>query len=99
MQPIELSILTDDGGLSQVIPLGGASAASAVITGGGWALVSPTVDVFVRQGSGAAPVAVNNGTDIFLFGGSSYRCSVRNGNRLAFITTGATGTVYITPGV
>ena len=89
-----LSALT--GGQSSAVSISGTSAQSAAITTG-IAVVTPTVDCFFRQGSN--PTALSNGTDQLLLGGNTYRISgITSGNELAFITTGATGTVYITPG-
>jgi len=95
-----ISAAVDTGGLSQVVSISSTSAQSSALstTGGVAVLVTPTVDCFVRQGSN--PTAVNNGTDMLLLGGNTYRLSgIVNGNKLAFITSGAVGSVYITPGV
>lgn len=93
-----VSAAVDTGGLSQVVAISGTSAQSSVLTtvGGVDALVTPTVDCFVRQG--ANPTALSNGTDMILLGGNTYRLSgIASGNRLAFITSGAAGSVFITP--
>lgn len=92
----DISVKVDEGGASQSVAVSGASAQSAVITTGE-ALVTPTVDCFVRHGSN--PTALADGTDILLLANVQYRVSgIPNGNKLAFITGGAAGTVYISPG-
>lgn len=97
----ELSVVVDTGGRSQSVAISGTSAQSAAITPAiassprTYVLATPTVDVFVRQGTN--PTATSDGTDIFLLGGASYRLDLTAGNKLAFKTTGATGLVYLTP--
>lgn len=91
----EISIVVDEGARSQALAISSTSAQSAVIKGQA-VLVTPTVDVFVRQG--ANPTAVSDGTDIFLLASASYRLAVTPGNKLAFKTASASGTVYLTPG-
>jgi hypothetical protein len=92
----DISIKIDSGGASEDLAISGVSAQSAAITAGE-ALVTPTVDCFVRQGSN--PTALADGTDIFLLANVSVRLSgILNGYKLAFITSGAAGTVYISPG-
>lgn len=84
------------GGQSAAISISSTSAQSSAITTG-FVTVTPTVDCFFRQG--ANPTSLSNGTDDFLLANNKYRISgVPNGNKLAFVTTGAAGTVYITPG-
>lgn len=83
-------------GTSQAVAISGTSAQSAVMPGDS-AVVTPTVDCFVRQGSN--PTALADGTDLFLVGGVAYRLNFPTGVRLALITAGgASGTAYITPG-
>lgn len=91
----EISIVVDDGGRSQAISISSTSAQSAVINTNS-VLVTPTVDVFVRQG--ANPTALSDGTDILLLASTSYRLAVTPGKKLAFKTSSATGTVYLTQG-
>lgn len=96
-----ISIKALTGGQSSVVAISAASAQSAALTMNSTdqtdVLVTPTVDCFMRQGS--APVAVSDGTDQILLAGNTYRVSgIVNGNKLAFITTGAAGSVYISPG-
>ena len=83
------------GGQSSSVSISGTSAQSAAFTSGE-CVVTPTVDCFVRQGSN--PTALANGTDQILLGGNQYRIEgISNSNKLAFITSGSTGTVYISP--
>ena len=91
----EISIVVDDGARSQALAISSTSAQSAVIKTDE-ILATSTVDVFVRQG--ANPTAVSDGTDIFLLANTSYRLAVKPGNKLAFKTSSASGTVYLTPG-
>lgn len=95
-QVIVTSIEIGEGGSSQAIAVSGVSAQSAILNFEQY-VITPTVDVFVRQGEN--PTALANGTDMILLGGLSYRVrNVKQGNLMAFITSGATGTVYLTPG-
>lgn len=90
------SVKALSGGQSELISISGTSAQCTAITTGN-AVVTPTVDCFFR--CAANPTALSNGTDQLLLGGNSYRISgITSGYELAFITTGAAGTVYITPG-
>lgn len=91
----EISIIVDEGGRSQAVAISSTSAQSAVIKTNE-IIATPTVDVFVRQG--ANPTATSDGTDTFLLASTSYRLAVTPGNKLAFKTASATGTVYLTPG-
>lgn len=91
----EISFSLGDPGLSQAVSISGTSAQSAVINASE-VVVTPTADCFVRQGTN--PTATSDGTDLFLLGLTSYRLGIARGAKLAFKTTGATGSVYITPG-
>jgi hypothetical protein len=92
----ESSIFANTGGTSQAVSISSVSAQSSAITDG-FAVVTPTTDCFFR--AGANPTALSNGTDQILLGGNTYRITnITSGHKLAFITTSATGTVYITPG-
>lgn len=92
----EGSIRALSGGQSEAKSLSGTSIQSSAITTGS-VIVTPTVDCYFRAGSN--PTALSNGTDQLLLGGNQYRIiGITSGNKLAFITTGNTGTVYITPG-
>jgi len=99
----EHSLNIVDGGTCQQVAISGTSAQSTVIQtdntfidGPVQIVITPTVDCFVRKG--ANPTAIVGGTDMYLLGGNAYRTSVMPGERLAFITTGAAGFVYIAPG-
>ena len=97
----ELSLIVDTGGLSQAVSVSGTSAQSAAISavntvsGEAYVVCTSTVDVFVRQD--VNPTAVADGTDQFLLANVAYRLLVKPGNKLAFKTSGSSGTVYITP--
>lgn len=91
----QISFALGDPGLSQALAISSTSAQSAVINSD-CAVVTPTVDCFVRHGSN--PTATNDGTDLFLLALNTYRLQTTKGFRLAFRTTAASGTVYITPG-
>lgn len=95
MHSQDLSIIVDEGGRSQAVAISGTSAQSATINSD-YVLVTLTAAGFVRQGSN--PTATSDGTDIYLVDGVTYRLNVKRGNKLAFKTTSATGTAYITPG-
>ena len=102
----EIDIKVSAGGDSSQVAISGANAQSAAFAftdpngravGSGDVVVTATVDCFFRQG--ANPTALANGTDQFLLAGNTVRLSgILTGNKLAFITSGATGTVYLTPG-
>lgn len=89
-------VLDLTGGLAQKIAVSSTSAQSAALT-------TPTVvlhtdvDVYVRQGSN--PTAVSDGTDIFVPSGAYVRLvGIQPGNKLAFKTASASGSVHLTPG-
>lgn len=90
-----MSLDLDTGGNSQALAISGSSAASTPIAGG-CAVITPTVNCFVRRGTGT-PVAVADGTDLFLAAGFSYRVDFPVGQRIAAITSGGAGILYITP--
>ena len=58
-------------------------------------VICPDTDCFVRKG--ASPTAVNDGTDMLLKANQQYRVELMDGEKMAFITTSASGNVYITP--
>lgn len=89
------SISLGDPGKCQRISISGTSAQSAAIPSDN-VLVYATTDCFVRQGSN--PTALSDGTDQFVPAFSLFRLSIRRGSHLAFISTGGTGLVYLTPG-
>lgn len=92
----DISVIVDDGGRSQAVSISGTSAQSTAINAE-VVLVTLTTPGFVRQGSN--PTATADGTDIYLLADTTYRLNLKRGNKLAFKTTGGTGTAYITPGV
>lgn len=105
----EISINLDAGGNGQKVAISGVSAQSTAITLRtapsaaapafpeiDSVLVYSSVDCFVRQG--ANPTAVVD-TDQFVPGGLFVRLSnILSGNKIAFITSGAAGNVWIYPG-
>lgn len=95
MHTQDLSIIVDEGGRSQAIAISGTSAQSTAINAE-YVIVTLTAAAFVRQGSN--PTATSDGTDIYLLADVTYRLNLTRGNKLAFKTTSATGTAYITPG-
>lgn len=95
MEIQEISIALGDPGISQAVSISTTSAQSAAMARGS-AVVTPTVDCFVRHGPN--PTAVSDGTDQFLMMNVAYRLGFPPGSRLAFVTASGTGTVYVTPG-
>lgn len=79
------------GGTCQKVSISSTSAQSTALPN--VVHVTPTVDCFVREA--ANPVAVSDGTDHFLVANATQEFQVTSGNKLAFITTGASGLVYI----
>ena len=103
----EISLKLDGGGNGAKVAISGTSAQSAALslkpspTAGGAdardsVLVYVNVDCFVRNGSN--PTAVVD-TDIPLAAGGIYRLSgIKDGEKLAFVTGGASGSVWVYPG-
>lgn len=89
-----MTIPVPTGGTSEAVSISAVSAPSAALQTR-FVLVTSTVDCFVR--SSAAPVAVSDGTDMLLLAGNQYMLYITRGEKLAFVTTGATGTVYVSP--
>lgn len=81
-----------EGGSCQKLSIGSTSTQSAVIKGT-VVHVTPTVDCFIRDGLN--PVALSTGVDHFLVANATQEFQTEKGNILAFITTSAAGTVYI----
>lgn len=94
---VEQSVVIPDAARSQKKTLDATSRTSDAIDAPSF-VFAPTVDCFVR--AGLAPAAVNDGTDLFLYGGNIYRVisGWTPGWKLAFITAGQAGSIYITPG-
>lgn len=92
----EYSLAITEGGTSQPVAIGTASAASTTLPMG-TAVVICTVDCFCRRGP--APVATSDGTDQFIPANQMVRVAgIRSGDKLAFKTATGTGSAYITPG-
>jgi len=82
------------GGTCQSVAISSISAQSAAITAQ-LVHLTPTVDCFVREA--ASPTALSDGTDEFLMAWVTQSKIITSGNKLAFKTTSASGTVYIAP--
>lgn len=80
------------GGSCKVVSVSGTSAQSAALDGV-LVHITPTVDCFMREG--AAPTAVSDGTDEIMIAYVTQAKRITRGNKLAFKTTGAAGSVYI----
>ena len=80
------------GGVCQKIAISGTSAQSTAIAGH-LVHITPTVDCYVREA--ANPTALATGVDHFLVANATQSFTVTHGNKLAFITEGAAGTVRI----
>lgn len=96
----EISVTVPSSANGEAVSISGASAQSAVYgdaTTGAVrpVVITPTVDCFVVQGLN--PTALATGVHLYLRGLQSYRVYVSPGYRLAFITSGGAGTVYISP--
>src|SRR4051812_37841083 len=99
----EVSIKLDGGGNGQKVAVTGASAQSTALSlkptpvsgtdARDSVLIYATIDCFVRNG--ANPTAVVD-TDIPLIGGNMVRLSgIKDGEKLAFISSGAVGSVWV----
>lgn len=87
------SFAATEGGKAQTVSASGTSAQSTAFNGPTKARIYSTVDVFFRRGSN--PTAVT--TDSILPAYTMFRVTgIKDGDKLAFITGGGTGTVYIT---
>lgn len=92
----ELSLHANTGNKSQKVTISSTNAASSAIPTDN-AVIYATVDCFMR--AGAAPVAVATGVDQFIPASTLLRVTLPQINwKLAFITSSASGLVYITPG-
>jgi hypothetical protein len=97
MSNVEYSIAAQTGGLSAKIAVSGTSARSGSLNDQSFVVVTSDVDVFFRRGSVATALA--DGTDQLLRAYQTYRLyGFSPGDKLAFITAGTSGFVYITPG-
>jgi hypothetical protein len=99
----EISIALTAGGTSQKLAISSTSAQSAAASSASTEskgqpipyVITPDTDCFVRKGSN--PTALSDGTDHILKANQSYRVELMDGEKMAFITTAASGNVYITP--
>jgi hypothetical protein len=99
----EISIEITTGGTSQKVAISGTSAQSAAAAASSTEskgvpiryLLTADVNCFVRKGSN--PTAVSDGTDQILIANQTYRVELMDGEKLAFITTAASGNAYLTP--
>jgi hypothetical protein len=95
MSGLNISLQVNGNSDSSKLAVNATSAQSAVFTATSY-LVTTDVDVFVT--TGASPTALADGTDQILLAGNSYRIlPLIVGERFAFITSGGSGNVYLTP--
>jgi hypothetical protein len=97
MQTFSSSLSADVGGKSSKVSISGTSAQSVSFTGsstGGTVMVTPDTNCFFRFGTN--PTSVADGTDIILLASNTYRIQFGGTGKFAFITSGSTGTVYLT---
>jgi hypothetical protein len=94
-QVAEQSLIVNDEALSSAVAISAVSAQSAVIASS-WAMIYATTACFIRRG--ANPTALSDGTDQYIPADTLLRVALVAGEKLAFKTTAAAGTVYITPG-
>lgn len=94
LEPMKIASPIAAGGACQKIAISSTSAQSAAITAS-VVHVTPTVDCFMREA--ADPTALADGTDHFLLANATQAFVMSPGNKLAFKTSGATGSAYIAP--
>jgi hypothetical protein len=97
MSDLEISLVPNEGGRSEIIAVSATSAQSSVLylDRSGYVNLISTIDCFMRMGTD--PAALNTGVDQFLPAGNLLRIGPIPPNyRLAFITASGAGTVYIT---
>lgn len=103
MNITEISISLNAGGTSQKLAISSTSAQSAAASSLSTEskgqpipyVICPDTDCFVRKG--ANPTALSDGTDLLLKANQQYRVELMDGEKMAFVTTAASGNVYITP--
>lgn len=106
MNTTEISLSLNTGGTSQKLAISSTSAQSAAAATNatigetkGEAIpyvICPDTDCFIRKGTN--PTALSDGTDgPLLKANQQYRVELMDGEKMAFITTSASGFVYITP--
>jgi len=96
MENLEISGIISEGGRSQAVSISSTSAQSTALTDNDSAIVTVTTPCFVRGGTN--PTALSDGTDLYLLADVAYRLRFQKGWKLAFKTSGTTGTAYISPG-
>ena len=98
MQTLSTSFAADSGAKSQKITISGTSAQSATITpvAGQGGLLSVTVDTNAFMRYDTDPTALATGVDRLLLANVTYRVQVGTTGKFAFITSGGTGSAYIT---
>jgi len=96
----EASLSIRGGGTSQKLALAAGVSSPSAAVNAPTAVIYSTVDCFARSApaAGAVPVALVDGTDLFIPANTSLRVDgFASGDKLAFISA-SSGTVYITPG-
>ena len=95
MSTLVYSVAALPGGESSKVAVSTTSAQSAII-GRPSVVVTADVNVFMRRGTN--PTALSTGVDQFLLANQAYRIfGLRETDKLAFISAGGTGNVYLTP--
>jgi len=90
---VEQSIFAGAGS-SQALAISSTSAKASIRDAS--VVIYATVDCFMRAGSN--PTALATGVDQFIPAGVMLRVALQPGYQLAFVTSSASGTVYISPG-
>lgn len=97
---IEISLNVDNGNNTQAIAISSTSAQSAILNAG-YAVITVTTDAFMTRGpnpTAVAPLTAGARGGAPLLAGVQYRIAVNQGDKLAFITSSASGTAYVSPG-
>lgn len=97
MSSLEISLVPNAGGNSEVIAISTTSAQSSILFHeyAGYVNILSTTDCFMR--TGANPTALADGTDQFIPGNNLLRIGpIPEDWKLAFITASGAGSVYIT---
>lgn len=90
----DITVDASQGGTSELIAVSATNAQSEAISSG-VAIVTPRVDVYMRQG--ADPEATADGSDQLLLANVAYRVKLTPGNKLAFKAASDAGNVHLTP--
>jgi hypothetical protein len=97
-----ISLAVPSGPSGRALAISGTSAQTPVLTGGN-VVVKADVECFVTRGTNPTAVLPTTGGTLggtLLVAGAQYRLTgIKEGERLAFITSGASGTVFYTEGV